>query len=84
MHFQLNNQLFFAIFSNATRVKDVKLFGYLDKRAQVVFQPLLVTSGHYMYDDTEDTEQGSVTLGELIFNSIKYHKLQPHVMLLIN
>lgn len=34
------------------------LVGYLHKRAQVVFQALLVTSGDYMYDHTEGTEAG--------------------------
>lgn len=34
---------------------------YLDKRAQVVLQALLVTSGDYMYDHTESMEQDSHT-----------------------
>ena len=31
---------------------------YLNKRAQVVFQALLVTSGDYVYDHTEGTGAG--------------------------
>lgn len=38
------------------------LAGHLNKRAQVVFQPFLVTSGDYMYDHTAGAEQSSVIL----------------------
>lgn len=40
--------------------KAVWLLGYLDKRAQVMFQALLVTSGDYMYDHSVDTHRGRV------------------------
>lgn len=52
-------------FDFITTVAGFVLVVHLDKRVQVVFQPLLMTSGHYMYDHTEHTEQGTVILGAL-------------------
>lgn len=35
---------------------------YLNERAQIVLQSLLMTSGDYMYDDSESIEQRNIIL----------------------
>lgn len=51
------------------------LVGYLNKRAQVVIQSFLVTSGDYMYNHTKKCKAGK-TYNLSILNSIS--KMKPH------
>lgn len=47
---------------------------YLNKRAQVVFQSLLVAFGNYMYDHTEGTEHGNSIY--VLLSGVKAVKVQ--------
>lgn len=77
MHFKLKlttmQERYSIIFDFINTLAVLVLVGYLDKRAQVVLQALLMTSGDYMYDHPESTEHGSVILAALlsVLNSTK-------------